>query len=385
MKRPAAVESAGTETGGAAPSAVPPPRAPRLAFVDALRGLAVVLMVVNHTARWWLAPSVGAAREAVIYVTMVLSGPTFLLLVGFSLALAHRATAAVPGASFGVALCRNLRRAAGILAAGALVNLIVFPADPLEARVLVSIALGIALATPLLPLLPHAPARAGLLLGAPVLYALFLRVRPALAEWSGAHPLAANLLLREFPLLPWFGLVLLGLGLGWLEAAGGTARSRDRRYAALGAAGLLGLAAYGALGFGAPLGERLAFGQDLVLNGYWTAAPVTALGMAGALAALLAAAYAAVERGGWRPAALLRLGRAALFVYVLHLILVLPLGQRALGVAVADWPRYALATTVLLAGLVAAAPLWGALRARVAPREPAWGGWSARAARGGPR
>ncbi|MGH7264321.1 MAG: heparan-alpha-glucosaminide N-acetyltransferase domain-containing protein, partial [Candidatus Rokuibacteriota bacterium] len=58
----------------------------RRPFVDALRGLAVALMVVNHTARWWLDPALGG-REALVYVTMVLAGPTFLLLVGFSLAL----------------------------------------------------------------------------------------------------------------------------------------------------------------------------------------------------------------------------------------------------------------------------------------------------------
>jgi uncharacterized membrane protein len=359
-----------------------PPRRP---FVDALRGLAVVLMVVNHTARWWLAPGVGAARDVLVYVTMALAGPAFLLLVGVSLALAYH-HAVVASRPWSAVAAVTLRRAAVIAGAGLLVNAVVFPQDILGARVLVSIALALLVATPLLGLLPHPGGRLLLLAFALGLYAAFPSAQPMLAAWSRSHPLAAGLLLREFPLFPWLGLVLLGLVLGWGDAASGysgtsapdggapaprrpeaptSPRRRDRRHAALGAAGLAGLAAYALLDRAAPLAVRLHVDRDLVLNDYWTAGPVTAVGIVGGLLLLLALAYAIVERAGWPVAPLVLLGRAALPIYVLHLVLIVVVVRDAGGAALTDWGRYALATGLLLVMLVAVARVWLPVRGGV--------------------
>jgi uncharacterized membrane protein len=321
-------------------------------------------MVVNHTARWWLEPAAGPPREALVYVTMVLAGPTFLLLVGVSLALAHHAALA-QGRPFRAVAARQLRRAAGILGAGFLVNALVFPGDVLGARVLISIALAIVLATPLLPLLRSRPGRWALLALAAALYGAFLATLPDLARWSRAHPVAAGLLLREFPVFPWLGLVLAGLVLGAAEARGRDAGRR--RHAALAAGGLLGVAAYVALGAGTPLPRRLALGRDLSLNDYWTAAPVTAVGMVGAILLLVAGAHALVEGRGWRLPALVALGRAALPIYVVHLVIVAPVAREAWGVSLRDWESYALATAVLLTALVGLAAAWLAIRARARP------------------
>lgn len=342
----------------------PGSRSPRLAFVDALRGLAVGLMVVNHTARWWLAPAVGPGREGLIYATMALAGPTFLFLVGFSLALAYHRAAAIEGRPFPAVAWRNARRAAAILAAGGLVNVLVFPEDVLGARVLVSIALMIVVATPLLPALRARVGRAALLALAPALYAAFVPSVPALAAWSAAHPLRAAVLLREFPVFPWLALVLLGLVAGWTEATAPDRRHRDRWYAGLGTAGGLALLGIGTL---APPGAdgRPGPARDLILNGYWTAGPITVAGLTAAILLLLALAYAAIARGGWPAAALVRLGRAALLVYVVHLVVVAPLGARAWGVALRGWGPYLLATAWLLAGLTLLAAAWLALRPRL--------------------
>jgi len=64
----------------------------RLLFLDALRGLALVYMVLNHTARWWLDAPMGRPRSHLIYVTVTLAGPLFLFLVGFCLPLAPLTT-----------------------------------------------------------------------------------------------------------------------------------------------------------------------------------------------------------------------------------------------------------------------------------------------------
>ncbi len=47
----------------------------RVLFLDGLRGVALVFMVVNHTARWWLDLSVGLSRYHLIYLTVPLSAP----------------------------------------------------------------------------------------------------------------------------------------------------------------------------------------------------------------------------------------------------------------------------------------------------------------------
>src|ERR671930_902151 len=59
----------------------------RLAYLDAARGVALVLMVVNHTARYWASDDL--ARWPLIYVTTSAAGPTFLFLVGFVLPLSY--------------------------------------------------------------------------------------------------------------------------------------------------------------------------------------------------------------------------------------------------------------------------------------------------------
>ncbi|HPW39835.1 MAG TPA: heparan-alpha-glucosaminide N-acetyltransferase domain-containing protein, partial [bacterium] len=58
----------------------------RLKFLDGLRGVAIVLMVFNHTARWLFGgdPLLG---NTIIYFTVSLSAPIFLFLVGFCLEL----------------------------------------------------------------------------------------------------------------------------------------------------------------------------------------------------------------------------------------------------------------------------------------------------------
>ena len=40
----------------------------RLAFLDGLRGLALIFMVVNHTARWWLGGPMSWPRYHLIYL-----------------------------------------------------------------------------------------------------------------------------------------------------------------------------------------------------------------------------------------------------------------------------------------------------------------------------
>src|SRR2546430_10566011 len=95
----------------------------RLAFLDVFRGFALIVMVLNHTGRWWIAREMGWWRYWIVYGTVTVAAPTFLFLVGFVLPLSlprHAADIATPSR-----LCTYSPRGATIVAAGLLLHVIV--------------------------------------------------------------------------------------------------------------------------------------------------------------------------------------------------------------------------------------------------------------------
>ena len=71
----------------AAPAAIVRSPTERLQFLDAVRGFALLLMIVNHTGRWWQDGTMGWPRYNLIYTSMAVGAPLFLFLVGFCLPL----------------------------------------------------------------------------------------------------------------------------------------------------------------------------------------------------------------------------------------------------------------------------------------------------------
>src|SRR2546427_7801230 len=97
---------------------------PRLAFLDVCRGFALIVMVLNHTGRWWIAREVGWWRYWIVYATVTVAAPLFLFLLGFVLPLSlHRHAGDIVTPS---RLWNYWRRGATIVAAGLLLNVIVF-------------------------------------------------------------------------------------------------------------------------------------------------------------------------------------------------------------------------------------------------------------------
>lgn len=346
----------------------------RRQFLDALRGLAIVLMVLNHTGRWWIERPMGWPRYYLIYATVVLAAPIFLFLVGFCLAISLRRAAEIERRGPAALARKYVGRGAWVIAAGWLLNLLVFPEEPiLSGGVLQTIGLSIVILPLFGPLLRHGWARWGLLALAACLYLAYAAAFEGVSAWVAAHEGIAQVVFLDFPPWPWVAMAMVGLALGRMELDRADPVARDRFYATLGVVGVLAMA--GALAWDLAVGvsPALAFKRDFILNSYWTPRGTTTVWILGAVLAVLALTRWLVEvRGlevGW-PALL---GRAAFMIYFVHQLIVLTLVHQQLGVTMTRWWVFCLANAALLAGLVGLARAWlpqramlkQALRARV--------------------
>lgn len=213
------------------------PEAPRFWELDAARTVAVVMMVVYHAAYdvWFLAPSVdfdpfGGGWRAL----QVATGSTFITLVGVSLAVGNgRGRARGLG---GFALWRrHARRAAEVLAAATLVSaatrVALGPDDYIRFGVLHCIGTMMLLLPLFVPLGPWV----NIALGAAAVAAGFA-VRDHVSDVPGAlvlgTPPADGGGVDYYPLLPWGGLALVGLGVGLLAYPGGSPAAPLARLAA---------------------------------------------------------------------------------------------------------------------------------------------------------
>lgn len=195
--------------------------------LDAARAVAVAMMVVYHAAYdvWFLAPSVdfdpfGGGWRAL----QVATGSTFLTLVGVSLAVGNGRARARGMRGFAL-WRRHARRAVEVLAAATVVSVAtrvaLGPDDYIRFGVLHCIATMMLLLPLFVPLGPW-PAMA---LGA-VAVAVGFVVRGIVVDVPGmlvvGTPPPGSAGVDWYPLLPWGGLSLIGLGVGMLAYPGGS-------------------------------------------------------------------------------------------------------------------------------------------------------------------
>lgn len=340
----------------------------RLAYLDGLRGAALIFMVVNHTARWWVDDRMTVGRYALIYVTLTLAAPTFLFLVGFCLPLG-RGAAGGSAESLGALARRLVPRGARIVAAGLLLNLVVFPGEPvLSGGVLQTIGLTLIAMVPALWLLRFRWAPGALLAMAVAGYVLFVAAYPALTRFVEAHPLVGLVFFYDFPPWPWVSLVLVGLVLGsaWVGVHRRSPEAGARWLAVAALVGAVMVAAF--LVYDWWTGTPLRFGmrRDFILNRHWTPRPAALLWVFGMLLVQLATAYWAMERHRWRLPWLVILGQTALVLYFLHQIVALTLVREWLGWRLNAWPAFWLGNAVFVALLVGCGWIWRELRGRIA-------------------
>src|SRR5687768_12482746 len=125
----------------------------RLTFLDGLRGIALILMVLNHTSRDWMDGEVmGWSRYYLVYGSLLLPAPIFLFLVGFCLPISYHGKPA--DAPFAARARRYGLRGLAIVAAGYLLNVLLHPELPFwYGGVLQTIGLAVIVLGPALPVL----------------------------------------------------------------------------------------------------------------------------------------------------------------------------------------------------------------------------------------
>lgn len=356
----------------AAPAPVERAAAERLRFLDVVRGFALVLMIANHTGRWWQDGAMGWPRYNMIYTTMAVGAPLFLFLVGFCLPLSfaprRQAGAPVTGAVVG----RFLQRGAKLVLAGWLLNLVVFRDEPFwEGGVLQTIGLGIILALPPMLVLHRRAARYLLVAFALAYYALFSLLHARVAAWLPDHWALGRIFFFEFAPWPWLAIVWIGLALGWVWALQDSRERRARYLTWMAAAGVASLAVFAAWDWahGTPLHLALAFKRDFIVNNHWIARGVTSFLCLGAVFCLIGVAYYLVEIRRLPAQWLVILGRTSLMLYFLHHLIVLTLVNERLGLRLNNWWWFALANLALLVALVGIGWLWLELREGLARRR----------------
>ena len=338
---------------------MPPAASTRYYFLDGLRGVALILMVLNHTARDWIDRSLAVGRYYVVYGSLLLPATIFLFLVGFCLPISFR-RAARPD-DVGTAVLKYFRRGIVIVVAGILLNVLIIPdAHPWSGGVLQTIGYCIIVLGPAMPLLRSRSARYGLLALAVLIYLAFVWSYDGLGRWSLAHPVAGEIMFLDFPVWPWISAAIIGLVLGWewLEARGQSEAAEARFFRIAAVVGFLGVAAYfvseGLLSIPAPFGFR----RDFLLNHHWTPRGVTNFLVLGGVASLLAASYEVMHRRRHQLRWLVVLGQTALMLYFVHQFIELTLVSRVLKVTFKNWWLYGAANVAFVVLLVYLGRAW---------------------------
>jgi uncharacterized membrane protein len=347
---------------GGSPQANPDRQAStrRRAYLDWLRGLAVLVMIEGHTFDAWTRP---ADRSQTAYDWIVLiagaGGPLFLFLAGVSVAFAATARTARLGSE--AAAARTVRsRGWQIFLYAFLFRLQSFvlsgSSDPsmlLKVDILNVMGLSIVASAMLWRSAGALPGRVIVLTGAtvaiamvtPVLrHAAFVDALPDPVEWY-FHPVRGR---TNFTLFPWSGFVTAGAAVGLVLQRKQDRRSEQRIISGIAVMGLL----VSTGGYAASYLPSFYSHSD-----FWTSSPTFFFLRVGVLMVALSLAWMWEQRPWstrrWSP--LVLFGVESLFVYWIHVELVYGLLSTPLHRALPlPWVVVAFVTfTVLMLGVVA--------------------------------
>ena len=327
----------------------------RIAFIDALRGFALLLMVLNHTATHLLTQTLDPGRHSLVYVTLSLSAPLFLFIVGFSLVLSFYRHRTVPLGNTQAYYWKYLKRGLGLLLAGYTLNIVIAPHEPLySGGILQTIGISIILITPLLPKLQQEKFRDRLLFIAFLIYLLFVNAQPSIAVWSSRHPLMTHLFFEGFPPWPWISMVLIGLysGCRWVEVEDQTDSMMRRHLLQIQILGIVSLMIYFALNM--MQGNILNFSiyRDYILNGHWVPSSITVFWIIGITLTVFAVMYRMFANRYRYLHWLIVLGQSAFILYVAHLLIIVSIADRLYSLRIHQWWLFIAFNIVLVMAMV---------------------------------
>lgn len=365
-----------TAPGRGATARGAPAKRPRAGYIDWMRGLAVLIMILAHLVDSWTVE--GPTRQTRTYVYfLVLAGmgaPMFLWLAGLAVPLAAHARMR-RGATLGQASWLLQKRGWQIFGLAMLfrVQAYVFSAGAtllglLKVDILNVMGLSLVAAAWLWGRARTAPGRIAIAATA-VLVTLVLTPLARVWQWPDALPGPLEWYLRPSPsrgtftLLPWSAFVFAGLAIGEVVAVTPAAARGVRLHRRLLLGGLTTAAAAYVLSF-----------QPTVLPGsqFWTTSPAFFLLRLGLLIATFGLLYLVLRPEGawsrlswprtWSPMELL--GRSSLFIYWIHVELIYGVFSRPLHKALslpAALAAFVLFTLLMLALAMAKARYWDGL------------------------
>lgn len=325
----------------------------RIPFIDALRGYALVLMVLNHSALYSLDQTLDPGRHYLVYLTVSLSAPLFLFLVGFSLSLSYyRNNKDV--LVYRTSICwKHIKKGIGLILAGFVLNIIIAPHEPIySGGILQTIGISIILITPGLFWLKEQRFRDGILILAFILYLLFVYTHSDVMSWVDQNPVFAHLFMEGFPPWPWICMVLVGLVFGYrwavnLDHTDGVTPfiSQMKTY------GIICLVIY--FGLNAWQGDIINFNinRDYIINGHWLPSSITIFWVIGMTLLSFVMLHRLYERpvkcGEW----LVAIGQSAFLLYVIHLIIIVGVAKQMFGLIINQWWMFGLFNLLLIAAL----------------------------------
>ncbi len=327
----------------------------RFRFIDGLRGLSVIFMILNHTARWWMNGDMGWARYYFIYYTLSLGVPIWLFLVGFSLSISFSKTSLYHPANTPKKLFLYARRGFLIILAGYALTILIFPEDPwYGTTALHTIGLGMITSIPLLVLLKHKLGRILVLAVSPLFYLLFIYFYADVNLWVTAHPITSPSLFFDFAPWPWISAIYLGLVPGWLWINGPVAGWFNYLGAIKfsTAIGIVLILMFVILRWTEDKSIVVDFQSDLLLNNHWIPKTVTTLLMYGILCLLFSLFYWIMEIRQIRMEWLITLGKTTLTIYFIHHLIALVILKRWYGIHFDNWFYFAMADVCLIAMMV---------------------------------
>ena len=326
----------------------------RLAFIDALRGIALLLMVFNHTALYLLSPALDPLRHYLVYFTVSLSAPLFLLLVGFSLALSFYRQAENIQYYRVKHYWKYVKRGVGLILLGFILNSLIAPQEPVySGGILQTIGLSIIVIAPLLHCLQQRLFSNALLLLALTFYLLFIYAQPGLAAWTDQHPTISHLLFEGFPPWPWISLVLVGAVLGYKWVETGNQEHKIRLFMSkIKIAAIICLMIYFAINISQGKLVNFNLGHDYIINGHWLPNSTTIFWMMGmsflGLVSMQKLFKQDIRFAQW----LVVIGQSALFLYVAHLIIIAGIAKQLLGYQIDQWWMFIIFIVLLMLILV---------------------------------